>query len=145
MNLDRRVAHLKLLDVGVDRDEVDLGDPGVHHPVERVQPGAADADDTDHRKVGRCVACALEAGRVVRNRLEPARRRPLLLRLVLLMVLVLLVLLVLLVRRLGRRRGWRRSDRLGVFLAALAPLRGLGGPEQLRERALTHACAFSRH
>ena len=36
---------VQLLDVGVDRDELDLGDAGVDHPVDRVQPGAADADD----------------------------------------------------------------------------------------------------
>ena len=75
VDLRRRVAHLKLLDVGVDGDEVDLGDAGVDHPVERVQPGAADADDADHREVGRAVARALEASRVLGQRLEPAALR----------------------------------------------------------------------
>ena len=77
MDLDRRVAHLELLDVRVDRDEVDLGDPGVHHPVERVQPGAADADDADHREVGGAVARPLEAGRILGKRVEPPGSRPL--------------------------------------------------------------------
>ena len=49
--LTGRVRQLELLDVGVDRDEVDLGDAGVDHPVERVQAGAADADDADHGQV----------------------------------------------------------------------------------------------
>ena len=56
VDLRRRVAHLELLDVGVDRDEVDLRDPGVHHPVERVQAGAADADDADHGEVREALA-----------------------------------------------------------------------------------------
>ena len=74
VDLRRRVAHLELLDVGVDRDEVDLRDAGVHHPVERVQAGAADADDADHGEVRGAVARALEASRVLGQRLEPARR-----------------------------------------------------------------------
>ena len=45
------VRHLQLLQVGVDRDELDLADPGVHHPVDRVQPRAADADDADDSEV----------------------------------------------------------------------------------------------
>ena len=35
----------ELLHVGVDGDEVDLGDTGVDHPVDGVEPAAADADD----------------------------------------------------------------------------------------------------
>ena len=42
---------LELLDVGVDGDELDLGDAGVDHPVDRVQAGAADADDADDGEV----------------------------------------------------------------------------------------------
>ena len=75
VDLRRHVAHLQLLDVGVDRDEVDLGDSGVDHPVEGVQPGAADADDADHCKVGSAVAGTLEACGVLGERFEPARDR----------------------------------------------------------------------
>jgi hypothetical protein len=75
VDLRRRVAHLQLLDVGVDRDELDLRDPGVHHPVERVHACAPDPDDADHREVGAAVARTLEAGRVLGERLEPVRRR----------------------------------------------------------------------
>jgi hypothetical protein len=32
----------ELLNVGVDCDELDARDPGVDHPVERVQPRTAD-------------------------------------------------------------------------------------------------------
>ena len=42
---------LELLHVGVDRDELDLRDAGVDHPVERVQAGAADSDDADDGEV----------------------------------------------------------------------------------------------
>src|SRR5205085_9775028 len=73
VDLRRRVAHLQLLDVGVDRDEVDLRDAGVDHPVDGVQPGAADSGDTDDREVGRAVAAALEPRRLVGPRIEPAR------------------------------------------------------------------------
>jgi len=51
VDLDRSVRVLELLDVGVDADELDLRDPGVDHPVDRVQAGAADADDLDDREV----------------------------------------------------------------------------------------------
>ena len=77
VDLRRRVAHLQLLDVGVDRDEVDLRDAGVDHPVDRVQAGAADADDADDGEVRRAVAGALEARRLLGKRVEPARERPL--------------------------------------------------------------------
>ena len=52
VDLQRRVVHLQLLDVGVDSDELDAREPGVDHPVQRVQSGTADADDADHREVG---------------------------------------------------------------------------------------------
>src|SRR5262249_45108323 len=51
VDLYRRVARLELLDVGVDADELDLGDPRVDHAVERIQAGAADADDADDGEV----------------------------------------------------------------------------------------------
>ena len=92
VDLRLRVRHLQLLDVGVDRDELDLRDAGVHHPVDRVQAGAADADDADQRDVRRGLAArhavqprrrlgkrvALRFGRLVRARVldrERARRR----------------------------------------------------------------------
>ena len=57
VDLDRRVRELELLHVGVDGDELDLRDAGVDHPVDRVQAGAADADDADHRQIaGACRA-----------------------------------------------------------------------------------------
>ena len=52
VDLHRRVAHLELLDVRVHGDELDARDPGIDHPVDRVQAGAADADDADDRQVG---------------------------------------------------------------------------------------------
>ena len=75
VDLRRGVAHLQLLDVGVDRDEVDLVDPGVDHAVDRVQAGAADADDADDREVRRAVAGPLESRRLFGQRVEPARER----------------------------------------------------------------------
>ena len=42
---DGRVRELELLDVRVDGDELDLRETRVDHAVDRVQPGAADADD----------------------------------------------------------------------------------------------------
>src|SRR4029079_17587007 len=44
VDLRGRIRDVELLRVGVDGDEVDLGDPRVHHPVDRVDPGAADPD-----------------------------------------------------------------------------------------------------
>ena len=149
------VAHLQLLDVGVDRDEVDLRDAGVDHAVDRVQAGAADADDADDREVRRAVAGALEARGLLGQRVEPARERagP---------------------RRVGSgsgsgagatarigvgsgRRGCsaarRRRDRRGSVGSSCCssppsfalPLCRLGRAEELRERALTHAGAISGH
>ena len=66
VDLRLRVRHLQLLDVRVDGDELDLRDAGVHHPVQRVQAGAADADDADHREVRRGLAA---------RRADDARRR----------------------------------------------------------------------
>ena len=143
VELRRRVAHLELLDVGVDRDEVDLRDPGVDHPVERVQAGAADADDADHREVGRALAGALEARRVGRERLEPARGGPVGLRLGRSISGSRVGQ-----RRRGRRRlalAARRQARGARRLAACAALGRLGRAEELRERALTHLGAISRH
>ena len=77
MDLDRRLAHLELLDVGVDRDELDLRDAGVHHPVERVQAGAAHADDADHGEIGGGVRArdAVQARCSLGHLLQPALRR----------------------------------------------------------------------
>ena len=63
-----RVGELELLRVGVDRDEVDLRDAGVHHPVDGVDPGAADADDADHGEVRGDVARDVEPRRAVGHR-----------------------------------------------------------------------------
>ena len=159
-----------------------LRDPGVDHPVERVQPGAADADDADDGQVRGRVGARRgpEARRLLGQRLDPAGLRA---RLGL-------------GRRLGRPRrrlatgsasrsarqdgtsvtggavgagggGARRrrsstsgsgSGVNGSGSGAAAgcsspslrgllglPLGGLGRAEELRERALTHACALSRH
>ena len=47
------VAQRELLEVGVDGDELDLGEAGVDHPVDGVQTCAADAHYADDRLVGR--------------------------------------------------------------------------------------------
>src|SRR5207248_1351108 len=106
------------------------------HAVQCVQAGAADADHADHREVGGALAYPLEPGGVPRERLEPARRRPLGLGL----------------RgrgrstlRLGRTRGLLLLGGVPLGLGVLAALRRLGCTEELRERALTHAGALSRH
>ena len=76
VELDGRIRELELLQVGVDGDELDRRDPGVDHPVDRVQARAADPDDADHREVGGRV----RAGRVLEprsglgKRLEEAAR-----------------------------------------------------------------------
>ncbi len=53
---------LERLKVGVDRHELDAGDAGLDHAVDRVHAGAADADHADH---GRVRAGVLVAARVV--------------------------------------------------------------------------------
>ncbi len=46
---------LKRLKIGVDRHELDAGDAGLDHAVDRVHAGAADADHADHGRVrARC-------------------------------------------------------------------------------------------
>ncbi len=45
------VAHQERLRVGVDRDELDPGQAGVDHAVDRVRAAAADADDLDHGQI----------------------------------------------------------------------------------------------
>ena len=67
MQLDRRFRGTELLDVGVDGDELDLRDPRVDHPVDRVEAGAADPDDADHGEIG--------SGVGARHSLEARRRR----------------------------------------------------------------------
>ena len=49
---DVGVGLLERLQVGVDGEEFDPGNPGVDHAVDRVDAGAADADDSDHGSVG---------------------------------------------------------------------------------------------
>ncbi len=68
MDLHRRVRELELLGIGVDGDEIDLCDPGVHHPVDGVDARAADPDDADHGQVGRDVAGDVESRRALRHR-----------------------------------------------------------------------------
>ena len=77
VDLHLGVRHLQLLQVGVDGDELDLADPGVDHPVDRVQPGAADTDDADDREVRARVGArhAVQARRGLGQRLEPRDRR----------------------------------------------------------------------
>ena len=72
MDLDRRVREIELLHVGVDGDEVDLRDAGVHHPVDCVDTAAADPDDADHGEVGRGLASDVQPRRALRHRLDEA-------------------------------------------------------------------------
>ena len=160
VDLQLGIRDLELLHVGVDGDEVDLVDAGVDHPVDRVQPGAADADDLDLREVRaeRPDARVRETRGRFGHRLEVARDRRLRDRRR---------------RRLGHglwrgngRFRVRRNRRLdlvlpgrnvldrrlvrlfrlsGLLALLLLPLRRLGRLEELRERALTHARALSRH
>ena len=58
VDLDVGVADHQRLGVRVHRDELDAGQPGVHHPVDGVRAAAADADDLDH--------CEVVPGRVLR-------------------------------------------------------------------------------
>ena len=51
VDLDVGIAHVELLHVGVDGDELDALDAGVDHPVHGVGAGAADADHLDGRHV----------------------------------------------------------------------------------------------
>jgi hypothetical protein len=51
VDLDVGVRVEQRLRVGVDRDELDPGEAGLHHAVDRVRPAAADADDFDHCEV----------------------------------------------------------------------------------------------
>ena len=168
-DLRRRVRDRERLPVGVHGDEVDLGDPRVHHPVDRVQPGAADADDADRRDVRGALRRrhAVELRRRLEHRLEvagggarrgslrrhlrPRARRP----------------------RRPRTTGGSgagsfaksgtcstvsssaacaRGIRLGLGRLAsalgrlaLRALRGLGLAEELGQRALTHRRALARH
>ena len=167
-DLRRRIRDREGLAVGVDGDEVDLRDSGVHHAMDRVEPGAADSDDTDggdvrsalRRRHAMQLRCRFE------HRLEVASRR---------------ARRGDLVRHFGggRSHGDRgRDGRLGCELrlgllrevgdvldglvergfcpgvdrrslalgsALLRALRGLGLAEELGERALTHRRALSRH
>ena len=167
VDLHLRVAECELLKIGVDCDELDGREARVDHPVDRVQPGAADTDDLDVREVGRLGArSAMQPRGWLGKRLEqpcdPAvrrrlagldglgrpgtgrgRRHP---------VGVLRRGLPLLGLGCDLELGRRMLDCLLERLARNGPslllgllLRGLGRPEELGERALTHACALSRH
>ena len=74
-------AELQRLKIGVDRHELDPGDAGVDHPVDRVDAGAADADDFDHRLVRLAAPRRLVSrliapvARVFRHELLPPRQR----------------------------------------------------------------------
>ena len=159
VDLDRRIRERELLDVRVDGDELDVRDARIDHAVDRVQPGAADSDDADDGRVGARlrVRRAMQARRRLGQRLD-ARQ-----------------LLDGAQVRLGRGSrfgldlglhlddGLERRSVLDGLLERLEPslsfglgllrvglvlplaLRGFGRPEELRERALTHACALSRH
>ncbi len=167
-DLRRRVRDRERLAVGVDGDEVDLRDPGVHHAVDRVEPGAADSDDADGGDVRGALRRrhAMEPRRRLEHRLEVASRR---------------ARGGDLVRHLvgGRGHGGRGRDRrlgcelrlgllrevgdvldglvergfcpgvdrrrLALGSALLRTLRGLGLAEELGERALTHRRALARH
>ena len=159
--------------VGVDRDEVHLRDAGVHHAVDRVEAGAADADDADRGDVGGALRRrhAVELRRRLEHRLEVARRgarggglggdgsllglddrgcgsgREARARRV-------GRRLRLAARSRGRARRSRRARprrvgstgcRLGLGGALLGALRRLGLAEELGERALTHRRALARH
>jgi hypothetical protein len=51
LQLDVGVAHLERLGVGVDGDELDALQAGVHHAVHGVRAAAADPDDLDDRQI----------------------------------------------------------------------------------------------
>ena len=51
VQLDVRIAHQQGLGVGVDRDELDALEPGVDHPVHRIDATAPDADHLDDREI----------------------------------------------------------------------------------------------
>ena len=51
VELEIGVAHQQRLGIGVDGDELDALEPGVDHPVDRVDAAAADADDLDHGEI----------------------------------------------------------------------------------------------
>src|SRR6185503_9127752 len=51
VDLDVGVRVQQRLCVGVDSDELDAGETGLDHAVDRVRPAAADADDLDHCEV----------------------------------------------------------------------------------------------
>ena len=71
VDLHRRVRQLELLHVGVDGDELDLRDAGVDHPVDRVQAGAADADDADHGEVAASCRAGSRTRAAARARASP--------------------------------------------------------------------------
>jgi hypothetical protein len=168
------VRHVQLLHVGVHGEEVDLVDAGVDHPVDGVQPRAADADDEDAREVrpGGAGVRAVQPRSGLRERVDVTRHRRLgnhrrrrnrLGRRIRRRRLRLRVGLrwAGLLRAGLRARRRRRLDlvlprrnvfdgRLVRFLLRLLllfglALRCLGRLEELGERALTHARALSRH
>ena len=167
VDLHLGVAERELLEIGVDGDELDGGDARVDHPVDRVQPGAADTHDLDVREVrGVGARSAMQPRRRLGQRLEQPRDPAVRRRLAGLDGLGrpgpgrgrrhprrgaqarLPVLRLGCDLELGRRMLDRLLERLArdgpSFLLGLL-LRGFRCPEELGERALTHACALSRH
>src|SRR5262249_25497984 len=161
VDLDRRVAHAQLLDVGVDGDELHLGEPAVEHPVNGVQACAADADHLDDCEVSGGLAArnAMQSrglfGERLQHRwrlgygLETQRLRGRLglwhrgndcFLLTLGELRNVLDRLFLWLNRLLRRPRLR----LGLGLSGLL-LSSLGCAEELREWAFTHARAAPRH
>ena len=72
MELGGSVRDLELLRVGVDSEEVDLGDARVHHAVDRVDPGTADSHDADDREIRGNVTGDVEPRRAVGHRGDEA-------------------------------------------------------------------------
>ena len=68
VELDVGVAHEERLRVGVDGDELDALEPGVHHAVDGVGTAAADTDDLDHRKIaGSRVAHSPRTSKIIKS------------------------------------------------------------------------------
>ena len=61
LDLGGGLAHLELLNVGVEGDELDPTNPRLDHPIDGVTASTADANHADHGKVG---ALGAPAGRV---------------------------------------------------------------------------------
>ena len=62
LDLHVRVRHEQGLRVGVHGDELDTGEAGIHHAVDRIRSSAADAGDLDDREIVPCLAHKTEGG-----------------------------------------------------------------------------------